>query len=427
MQISPASHPSVEPPLAPGTSPKYRWELLGWFWIAFFLHQGDRQIYNAVLPLIRSDLGASDVELGLVATGFTLVYGSMVGVAGWLSDRFSKKWIVCLSLLVFSGGTLLTGFAGGLIGLLVFRSIATGVGEAFYYPAANALIAFHHHRTRAQAMAIHQTAQYVGVVASSVLAAYLGKHYGWRSAFWVFGVIGLLVAVILVMRIRNDRPSQTAATGAEAAVGLKETLRHILRIPTFYLLAIAFGCLVFVNVGFLTWTPTYLYERFGLPLETAALQAVLPHLACAAVGVMIGGRLSDALAAKRPAIRTEVQWVGLLFGAPFIYLLGSSSDLMTVYIALGAFGFFRGLYDSNIFAAVFEVVALRYRATATGLTLAFGFVVGAVAPVVLGWIKQNAGLGAGLSALALVFALGAVALMLVSYVTLARDRKNAAA
>src|SRR6266498_2823365 len=92
----------------------YKWELLFILWVAYFLNQGDRQIYNAVLPLIEKDLGLSPVQLGTVVPVFQILYGVFVPLAGCLGDCVTKKWIVCLSLLTFSVGTLCTGFSNGL-------------------------------------------------------------------------------------------------------------------------------------------------------------------------------------------------------------------------------------------------------------------------------------------------------------------------
>ena len=82
--------------------PVYRWELIALLWGAFFLNQGDRQIYNAVMPLLREDLGLSDAQLGLVVTIFTLLYGVLVPVAGYAGDAFQRRWVVALSLFTFS-------------------------------------------------------------------------------------------------------------------------------------------------------------------------------------------------------------------------------------------------------------------------------------------------------------------------------------
>ena len=402
--------------------PLYKWELLWLLWMAFFLNQGDRQIFNVLLPLIKTDLKLSDVQLGLVVSGFTVVYGALVPVAGYLGDRYGRKWLVCLSLLVFSTGTLLTGFAGGMLGLFIYRSIATGGGEAFYYPPANALIGHYHQATRAQAMAIHQTANYAGIIGSSVLAATIGERFGWRAAFGVFGGFGVIWACVLVARLKTDR-APLSASAEEPRPGVGEVFCAVMRIPTFYLLTLAFMAMVFVNVGFTTWMPTFLYEQYDLTLKEAAFQAVFLHLLFAFVGVVLGSRISDRLAPRRPAIRLDTGWFGLLLGAPFVWLLGSSTNLTVVYIALAGFGLFRGVYDSNLFAALFDVIPSRYRSTATGLMLAFAFVVGSVSSTILGYIKQETGLSKGLSSLAYAYLLGSVAILAARWRFFDRDRR----
>lgn len=401
----------------------YKWELLLILWVAYFLNQGDRQIYNAVLPLIKADLGLSDVQLGLVVTVFTVLYGVFVPVAGCLGDFVSKKWIVCLSLLTFSVGTLCTGFSGGLLLLIVFRSAATGIGEAFYYPAANSLIGQYHRDTRAQAMAIHQSSLYVGIVASSWIAGWIGERHGWRAAFHTFGVFGLLMAAVVAARLRNEhRDSETAAPAQRnEAASLGEVLRDVLRTPTLYFLSVAFGGMVFVGVGFHTWMPTFLQEKFHLSLPSAALNSMLWHYLFAFLGVMAGGRVSDRLATRRPAIRMEMEYLGLLLGAPFIWLMGTASDLTVVYAALAGFGFFRGLYDSNLFAALFDVVAPRHRSSATGLMLCFAFTVGATSPMLLGYLKQSIGLDIGLASLAAAYLLGGALILFATKTVFPRD------
>lgn len=387
--------------------PRYRWELLAILWVVYFLNQGDRQIYNAVLPLIKADLKLSDVELGMVATAFTFLYGIFVPLAGCLGDFVTKKWIVCLSLLTFSAGTLLTGFSGGILMLILFRSVATGIGEAFYYPAANSLIGQYHQNTRAQAMAIHQTALYIGIVASSWLAGWVGELHGWRATFYAFGSFGVLMAAVVALRVQNEHrdteSAQPSGQSAEPPVNLREVLRTVLRTPTLYFLSLAFGGMVFVGVGWITWMPTFLYEKFHLPLKEAALYSMLYHHIFAFIGVMVGGRVSDRLAERRPTIRMEIECLGLLLGAPFIYLLGAGSNLSVVYAALAGFGFFRGLYDSNLFAALFDVIPPRYRSSATGLMLSCAFTVGATSPMLLGYVKQHVNLSVGLSSLAFVY------------------------
>lgn len=136
----------------------YKWQLIGMLWVTYFLNQGDRQIFNVIIPLIKADM-LTDVEIGLVATISTLVYGILVPVVG---------------------------FAGDLL---------KGV-EAFYYPAATSLIGQFHQKTLAMALSIHQTSLYFGIVASGFLAGYIWENYGWRMGLFSFGVVDVLWAIL---------------------------------------------------------------------------------------------------------------------------------------------------------------------------------------------------------------------------------------
>ncbi|MEN6494401.1 MAG: MFS transporter, partial [Thermoguttaceae bacterium] len=158
----------------------YRWELILLLWFAYFFNQADRQVYSVVLPSLQGDLGLSDVQAGLVGSIFMWTYALLVPIAGYAGDVLRRKWIVFWSLLVWSTATLLSGMTTGLIGLVVLRSLATGGGEAFYYPSANSLIGQYHEKTRALAMSIHQTSAYAGIVASGLIAGWLADQFGWR-------------------------------------------------------------------------------------------------------------------------------------------------------------------------------------------------------------------------------------------------------
>ena len=106
----------------------YKWELIIMLWVAYFLNQGDRQIFNVVIPLIKEDLHLTDVQLGFVASVFTIVYGCLVPFGGYMGDFLKRKWIILISILIFSIGTLCTGFSGGLVSLIILRGITTGGG-----------------------------------------------------------------------------------------------------------------------------------------------------------------------------------------------------------------------------------------------------------------------------------------------------------
>lgn len=416
-----ARETTAPPPPLPRPD-RYKWGLLVLLWIAFFLHQGDRQIYNSIIPLIKTGLGLSDVQLGLVGSVFTLVYGLLVPLAGLAGDFFPRKRVIMASLLIFSLGTLLSGVSTGLVMFIIFRSMATGGGEAFFYPAAVSLLAQFHEKTRAQALGILQTALYTGITVSALIAGYIGDHFGWRAAFFTFGGAGLVWSVVVGRLVRATPHAVAAAGTARVAMPWAAALAAILGRPTAWLLALASGSMVYVNNGYVTWTPTFLHERFGLSLAQAGFYAMFFHNAAAFLGVLIGGRITDPLAGRSRYTRMAAVFLGLVLAAPFIFWIGRAGSAGACYLALAGFGLFRGIYDSNLFAALYDVVEPRLRATATGLMLSFAFVVSSFAPTVLGWMKTRVGLAAGLSSLGWFYLMGSFFVLMATLFFLRRDR-----
>lgn len=395
-------------------SARWKWIVLGLFWMIYFFNQADRQVLFSVFPLVKGELGLSDTQLGLLGSSFLWVYAVLVPVAGNLGDVLSRRTIIIGALLLWSTATLCSGLVSGFALLFLFRAL-TGAGEAFYYPSANSIISdYHGQETRAVAMGIHQTSLYFGIVASGALAGYIGQTYGWRLAFVSFGGAGILLALLACATLREPARGQSERkTGAAARpMGLKQRIVESFHTPTALLLMAAFVGMKLVDAAYLTWMPTLLYRKFGLSLAQAGFHATFWHHAGAAAGVLVGGRLADRFAARSRVSRPLVQAAGLLLGAPFIFLLGWSADTAVVYAALGLFGVFRGFYDSNLFASLYEVVRPEGRATATGLMLCVAFLAGGAAPVVVGRLGQQFSLGAALASTS-IFYVAAAAIILV--------------
>ena len=402
----------------------YKWELIIILWLAFFFNQADRQIFNVVLPSIRDDLGLTDANMGLIASVFTLFYGLMVPVGGILGDRINKKYILIVSLVVWSAATLATGFSSTLIQLLILRSIALGGGEAFYAPSASSLICEYHRKTRAVALSIHQTALYIGIVGSSYLTGYIADTFGWRIAFYAFGGFGILLAIVIYFRLKDSIVVKNIISGSEPRESIKEVLKVILNTPTAILLTLAFAGMQFAGIGFLTWMPTFLHEKFSFSLARAGFDSTFYHHAAAFIGIIVGARIADKLAQKVTGIRGLVQMIGLLIGIPFIIIIGNSDSLLIIYSALAIFGFSRGIYDSNLLAALYDVVAIPYRATATGLLLMFGFIVGAASPFLLGKIKPVFGLANGLAFLSVGFLFSSICILIALIFYYKKDKTS---
>ncbi len=407
----------------------YKWELILMLWFAFFLNQGDRQVYGAIVEDIQSSLGLSGFEAGLVVTVFTVVYGCLAPFGGYVGDFLRRKWIVIISLIIFSLGTLFTGFAGAmgagaLVYLIIMRGVATGAGEAFYNPAAISLITQYHEKTRATAISMHQSALYIGVIVSAIVAPMISKAFGWNYAFIGFGLFGLLVATYCIFRM-EDTPQIKEQT---ERIPFMVLLKGIFSKKTIWLLAFAFGCQVFVNIGITTWAAKFFNLKFygGENLTAASSIAMLTSCGFAIFGVMLGGRISDKLAQTDKLARMRTEYVGLLGGAPFLALVGFAPNIWVASIAMVFYGIFRGIYDSNLYAAMFDVIDPKLRASSVGILTAFAFIVGCLAPIYLGAVQGDGtsidAFGWGISSLGLFFLVGGLLIAIAAKYTFLKER-----
>lgn len=383
------------------TTPKwYKWEVLLLLWMAYLLNQGDRQVFNTVLPAIRDALHLTDTSVGLIATIFNLFYACCVPFGGWVGDRFSKKWVVTIAILFWSVATMFTGLANGIFMLILMRSVATGGGEAFFGPANYSLLGQYHTDTRARAMSIHQTAYYVGVIVAGWLAGLIADVFdktnpgnGWKYSFIIFGAAGIIWGIIMIFRLKDkaDEPKVDKKNLANPFKTILQGFKAVFSTPTSLMLTIGFSGLIFVITGYMTWVPTYLQEEFAQSQASAGLNSMLYTYVAAFVGVLIAGVLSDKLAAKSSMSRMILQGVGLIGGAIFLFMMGGHPSLVMLYSAFAGWGFFRAFFDANTYAVLYDVTPSNLHASCSSAMITTGFAVGALAPVVLGALKESMG------------------------------------
>lgn len=390
----------------------YKWEMLIWLWLAYFFNQGDRQIFNIALPLIKADLGLTDAQLGLVGSLFILTLGICIPVAGFMGDIFNRKKIVVFSLFFWSFATLLTGLGSSLLHLIILRSLSVGGGEAFYAPSANGLIGQFHQKSRALAMSIHQTSLYAGIIVSGALGGYIAQTYGWKNTFFLYGSVGIVLSLLLLWRLQPTVSAIADLTWNDQKKFIKSASLALVSKRSAMLLCVAFLSLVIVNVGYTTWMPTFLHEKFNLSIADAGFNSMFYHHFFAFIGVIIGGVLSDKWALKATENRLIVQSLGLLLGVPFIYGMGQAETTFMTYVALSGFGFFRGFYEANIYATLFAVIEPAYRSTSVGLSAMFAFIIASLVPFLLGYLKPTLGLSDGLSALSVSFLIGGLCILI---------------
>ena len=402
----------------------YKWEVLLLLWMAYLLNQADRQVFNTVLPAIRDALNLTDTSIGLIATIFNLCYAFMVPLGGWAGDKFSRKWVVTIAILFWSVATMFTGLATGVIMLILMRSVATGGGEAFFGPANYSLLGQYHKETRARAMSIHQTAYYIGVILAGWLAGLIADKLGWQYSFIIFGAVGVIWGIIMVIRLKDKKEDNEAdaAVKTENKVGILDGFKVVFTTPTALMLTIGFSGLIFVITGFMTWIPAFLQEEFGQSQAAAGFNSMFWTYLAAFIGVLLAGSLSDKFAAKSNKARMLLQAFGLIAGAAFLFIMGGSKVLWVLYLSFAGWGFFRAFFDANTYTVLYDVTPARLHASCSSAMITTGFAVGALAPVVLGAMKQSLGsLSATFPVLGIIWVVCGVLMIIVSQTSYQKD------
>jgi predicted MFS family arabinose efflux permease len=394
--------------------------LVAFMWVAYFLNYCDRQAAFSMFPAFRADLGMSDEQLGLVGALFLWVYAFGCPIAGQLGDRFSKRLLVVLSLVVWSIVTVATGFAASATMLLVLRA-AMGIAESLYMPTAIALTAnAHPPELRSRAIAALTTAQIAGTVAGSWFGGWMAHHGHWREAFFILGGVGVLYAApyFLFLRTLNEEAAEPVKPGAGLAI------HALVKVPGFLLLCVIFPVFVFGLWLLYGWLPSFLHDKFSLNQGDAAFNATAFLQGATLIGMIGGGILADVLYRRTKAARLWLLTASLLLCAPCLHLLGNSDTLTMTRVAAAGFGLFSGLLMGNIFPAAFEVVPLDTRASAVGVLNFCGGMMSGVATLFGGLWKKTLGIDRLLSATAVAYLLAGLLLMAGIRVMFPRDGRS---
>jgi MFS family permease len=388
-------------------SPPMKWLIVALLWGVALLNYLDRQVIFSLFPLLERDLHASTIELGLIGTVFLVTYGLLSPLGGYLADRMGRVRVILTSLFVWSVATWVTGHVHSMSAMLASRALM-GISEAFYLPAALALIAdWHGPKTRSLATGLHQSGLYTGIVVGGAWGGWMADHAGWRPVFQILGIAGVIYFVVLLFGLRSK-------PGVEHAYHAISSFRQLLRSVGFLRLVAAFTSMAIANWLVYTWLPLYLYERFHMSMTNAGFSATFYIQAASYAGVIAGGILSDRWAVRNSRARVYVLLAGLLIAAPFLLLLSLAESQIVLVGALLAFGLGRGVFDCNTMPVVRQLTPPHLSATAYGILNMSSCVAGGIGAAIAGWLKQHLNLGVAFQLAALVLVAGAILLMHVS-------------
>jgi MFS transporter, Spinster family, sphingosine-1-phosphate transporter len=328
----------------------------------------DRQLLASMKFSVMSDIPtiASEANWGRMLGQFKWVYAFLSPVGGYVADRFGRRYTICASLFVWSAVTWATGQVTSYDGLLVTRSLM-GISEAFYIPAALALIADHHlGPTRSRAVALHQMAIYCGVIVGG-FGGFVADSpvLGWRWAFSACGVVGMAYALPLSLGLRDAGSGKAAASFA--GVSVARTARDLLANPSFILLVLYFTLPALAGWVVRDWMPAILRQQFGIGQGKAGVSATLYWQVAAIVGALLGGFVADRWMRRHERGRIFASALGMSLIAPALLGVGRASTLAVAVGFLVLFGLGWGVFDCNNMPILCQVVRPTQRATGYGV------------------------------------------------------------
>lgn len=407
-----------------GFSKNYPWVVVGLLWVVALLNYMDRQMLATMKPSLQVDI----VELQSAATFgnlmaiFLWIYGFMSPVSGIIADKLNRKWIIVISLFVWSGVTYAMGYANTFNQLYWLRAVM-GVSEALYIPAGLSLIAdYHQSKTRSLAIGIHMTGLYMGQALGG-FGATIAAKFSWHTTFHTFGLVGIAYSLVLILFLRETKT--TGGTADSGIVGPKNStsvfkgLGLLFTNISFWIILFYFAIPSLPGWATKNWLPTLFAQNLNIDMATAGPLSTITIAASSFLGVITGGILSDWWVQKNIRGRIYTSAIGLALTIPSLLLIGFGHSLFHVIGAALCFGFGYGMFDANNMPILCQFVSAKYRATAYGLMNMVGVFAGAFITDLLGKSTDAGSLGQSFAMLA-----GIVAVALVIQLSFLRPKVN---
>jgi|HubBroStandDraft_1064217.scaffolds.fasta_scaffold00069_57 MFS family permease len=381
-----------------------QWQVLLILMLVNFVNYVDRQIVFALFPSIRHDFGLTYVQLGYLATAFTVVLSVASFPLGMLADRISRRAVISAGVLFWSGATFFSGLAGTFRALLIARGMV-GIGEAAYTPAGAAVITASFPReVRARVQGAFDIGMFIGGAVGISLGGIVAGALGWRYAFFLVGIPGVVLG-LTALRL----PKSVAVVAKESM-----PIGELLRVPAFLaLLASGWFC-SFAGYAYVAWGPELVQDYKGFSAGQAGMALGLTIVLGGTLGIATGAYLSDTLAKLRTWGRAVVVPIGFVLAAPPIYFSLHANGKIRFLLLFGLGAFFLSWYHGPLTATIHDLVPPRGHATALGFYYLFVNLFSmAIAPVVIGRLADRYNLITALHVPILAQLVGAACFLIV--------------
>lgn len=398
--------PDLAPEIALGPPTAYQARILAVLVLINFVNFADRLVVPPLVGQLREAFDLSSVKLAALQAVLQVVLALASIPFGLLADRWSRTKIIAAGVTIWSLATFLTGLSTTFALLLVSRALV-GVGEAAYAPAAQSMIsgAFAPQR-RARAQAIFAAGMLAGATVGLGLGEVIGARFGWRPAFFLFGLPGLLFAFFA---LRLQEPPR----GPRSEV---VPIGHFFRVPAFLALTAAGTMITFTSVAFIFWGNDFVKEWKSFTPKEAGVSLGTTILLASLLGVLAGGYVADWLQKRFAYGRILTVAGAFLVAAPFIIWALGTEEKKFVVVALFLASFFMAWYHGPITAVIHDLMPRRAHASSVGLYMfVTQFVGGVLGPVVVGRIDDVRDLMLGLQVAVAVMVCGALMMFLVIF------------
>ena len=367
----------------------YPWLVIILLVIVSTLNYLDRQILATMRPFMAVDIQElqSVTNFGRLMAIFLWIYAIMSPISGMIADRLNRKWLIVISLFIWSAVTVAMGYVSNINQLYFLRAVM-GLSEAFYIPAALSLAAdYHQGSTRSTAIGILTSGVYLGQ-AFGGFGATVAAHTTWQFTFLLFGAVGILYSFVLIALLYEKKTYKVEAVAKE---GFAQEAKNSLKGMAVLFGNIAFWVMLFyfaaLNLpGWTTknWLPTMLSESLNMPMDKAGPIATMALAMSSFVGVFFGGWLSDKWVKKTVRGRVYTSSTGLALIIPALVLMNFGGSLFSAVISAAIFGLGFGMYDTNNMPILCQFISSRYRATGYGMMNMVGIAAGALITTELG-------------------------------------------
>jgi MFS family permease len=398
------------------------WLVVGLLFPVALLNYLDRQMIASMKVSVMGDITdiGSEENWGHMLASFKWVYAIFSPIGGYIADRFSRKLTICGSLFVWSLITWLTGHVGSFNELYWARTMM-GISEAFYIPAALALIAdYHTAGTRSRAIGVHQMGIYCGVMVGG-FAGFVADapDLGWRFMFDFTGLAGILYAIPLLWLLR-DAPRQTSLDSAGEVSKRPSVITAITELLTnrnFILLVLYFTLPALAAWVVRDWMPAILQKAFNISQGKAGVSAALYWQASALIAAVFGGWLADRWMRRSERGRIYVSAIGMMLIVPAMYGVGNAPALNSFGLAIASlvlFGIGWGFFDCNNMPILSQITRPELRATGYGVMNFVSMMCGGVADWGFGVMRdQNIALNVIFGVFALVCVVSLVIVLMI--------------